>query len=97
MPIDLESLARSSFFRVNSSEYPLSNMKPEGQAASDGPAVFPSISQGEHPEIRAPCFFLHPCETASVLEEILPGSSEVGPLEILQTWFMLVGTVIDLM
>jgi len=58
---------------------------------------FPAISQGEHPSTGTPCFFLHPCETSTALSDILAGEqSSSTPLRILECWFMIVGSVLDL-
>lgn len=64
----------------------------------------PVLSQGEHPFTRRPAYFVHPCETQTMLEEIL--SATTGPsdldsdnttsFETLKTWLMLVHSVVDL-
>jgi ubiquitin-like-conjugating enzyme ATG10 len=95
-PVALDQLLESSLFRARPSEYPLSTLARDSDERPDAPASFPAVSQGEHPETRAPCYFLHPCETAAVVAEVLNSDkAKHSPLEAMQTWFVLVGNVIN--
>ncbi|GJE84703.1 autophagy protein 10 [Phanerochaete sordida] len=59
---------------------------------------FAMLSQGDHPTSNTPCWYLHPCRTAEVVDEIM---KETGygdadrPLRWLETWFMVLGNVVD--
>jgi ubiquitin-like-conjugating enzyme ATG10 len=82
------------FVRDNSSTYATTQ---EDNDETDENEHFPAISQGEHPSTGTPCFFLHPCETSTALSDILAGEqSSSTPLRILECWFMIVGSVLDL-
>jgi ubiquitin-like-conjugating enzyme ATG10 len=59
---------------------------------------FAMLSQGDHPTLGTPCWYLHPCHTAEVVEELLRevGCEEVDPLlRWLEAWFMVLGNVVD--
>lgn len=107
--VDLDSILASSFFHTTSnSEYPLNTLRatspsPSGQTESESEfggseqAHFPAISQGEHPQTGLPCFYVHPCETSSALEEVLVTQGKgATPLQVIETWFMLISTIVDL-
>jgi ubiquitin-like-conjugating enzyme ATG10 len=49
------------------------------------------LTQGEHPLLGIPFYFVHPCESASLLKEV-SGSLEVG--WELSTWLSLVGPIV---
>ena len=60
---------------------------------------FAMLSQGDHPTLNTPCWYLHPCHTAEVVEEITQGMAcdeTSGPLRWLEAWFMVLGNVVDL-
>lgn len=63
-------------------------------------AYFPAITQGEHPQTGLPCFYLHPCETSTALSEILGNTAsnqqDWTPCSLLQSWFMLISTLMDI-
>lgn len=84
----LEDLLRSSLF-YRSSETELADLK-------DGNMQTPSVSQGEHPLTTHPCFFLHPCETAAALAEVMAVTTPCTPHLILKTCIMLISTVVDI-
>lgn len=60
---------------------PLFRFQPRGEDSGDfkvskysiqGPgATLPLVSQGEHPTLGTPCYFLHPCETQGALAELV--------------------------
>jgi ubiquitin-like-conjugating enzyme ATG10 len=70
-------------------------------AASFPSSSFPMLSQGDHPTLGTPCWYLHPCETQSAVDPIM---SEVGmaqseehwPVRWMEVWFMVVCTTVDL-
>jgi ubiquitin-like-conjugating enzyme ATG10 len=53
---------------------------------------FPLLSQGDHPTLGTPCWYLHPCETASAVRELL----EEEPLNVIEKWMLIVGNVVQL-
>lgn len=60
-------------------------------------AAFAMLSQGDHPTLGIPCWYLHPCHTAEVVGEILKeliiddkGRSQ----RYLEAWFMVLGNMI---
>ena len=91
--IKLDVLLKSSLFSGSSTDYPLNTLS---ETANDT-AHMPAISQGEHLLIGVSCYFIHPCETSMALKDILGSTKEiVSPSEVLETWMMLVGSVINL-
>ena len=98
--LDLDGILSSSLFRRSASDL-LAQDSPQSldvaQSDSDSLARFPAISQGEHPSTGIPCFFLHPCETSAALSDILSDDqSSMTPFKVLECWFMIVGSVLDL-
>lgn len=65
-------------------------------------SVFPLLSHGDHPVTGEPSWYLHPCETEPVLKEITEALETSFPTResyvsrLLQSWFAVVGTVVDL-
>jgi ubiquitin-like-conjugating enzyme ATG10 len=59
---------------------------------------FPLLSQGEHPTLGTPCWYFHPCETASAVQEILKESKENSrkPLSWMEAWFTVLSTAVDM-
>ncbi|KAG2013738.1 3-ketoacyl-CoA thiolase [Coprinopsis cinerea AmutBmut pab1-1] len=97
-PLSLDKLLASPLFKFE---------LPEG-AASTGFALtlpnapFPLLSQGEHPSLGTPCWYLHPCETERAVEELVreaeqPDWTPEHRLERwLELWLMAVGAVLNL-
>lgn len=93
---------QSSFFHVSHSEYLLDTLSEatggQGNHSKESDmAHFPAITQGEHPQTGLPCFYLHPCETSAALRDVLSDTQEDrnGPLQFIESWFMLVSTLVD--
>jgi ubiquitin-like-conjugating enzyme ATG10 len=64
-------------------------------------AVFPLLSQGDHPTLQVPCWYFHPCETGAAVGELLAaGKQDVverrEAREWLETWMAMLGTVVNL-
>ena len=55
----------------------------------------PAEIDQNHPVTDIPCFFVHPCNTAEAMKEIIPNSNISG-LEYLLLWLGLVGTCVGL-
>ena len=62
--------------------------------SSSNTASAAKINQN-HPVTDIPCFFIHPCNTAEAMKEII-ANSKVSGLEYLQLWFGLVGPCVGL-
>ncbi|KAG8915749.1 hypothetical protein FRC00_000451 [Tulasnella sp. 408] len=66
-------------------------------------AQFPVLAQGDHPVLGTPCWVFHPCETSTAIREILDElvgdgwtGSEDDLVRWLETWFMVLSSVVDL-
>lgn len=66
-------------------------------------ASFPLLSQGDHPTLGTPAWFIHPCGTAFVVGELLGEKNAEGMpedsdkwLRWLETWFMMMGNIVEL-
>ena len=79
---------------------------PETQATSfalfQRDALFPLLSQGDHPTLGLPSWFIHPCGTACAMSELIGEKMAEGMLEVgskewllvwLETWFMMLGNM----
>lgn len=96
-PLSLERVAASRLFYA--STLPHSRRTAFALEASD--SAFAMLSQGDHPTLNTPCWFLHPCHTAEVVDEVMREMAvavdEDGhPLRWLEAWFMMLGNVVDL-
>ena len=63
--------------------------------AENEETTFPAITQGEHPKTGGACYYLHPCETETMMKEVLKDDS-VPPRQYIETWLMLVGGLVNL-
>ena len=102
-PLTLKKMLESTIFHPSSSAvYPFTTLD-----ASSNTSRTPFVSQGEHPTLGTTAWFLHPCETESILSEIMQprnqnaADSTVDDVEdrvvkYLRSWLMVVGTVVDL-
>ena len=68
-------------------------------------ALFPLLSQGDHPTLGTPSWFIHPCGTTCAMSELIEekaaeGLTDVGSKEWLliwlETWFMVLGNMVQL-
>ncbi|KAL8292493.1 hypothetical protein RQP46_001105 [Phenoliferia psychrophenolica] len=99
-PLPLGDILSSSIFHARSATpaYPFTTLEPANDD-DDEPRPAPFLSQGDHPTLGTPAWFLHPCETEAIVKEVLEGreSPDDGwEREWLETWFMVVGSVVDL-
>lgn len=73
-----------------------------GYALSVPDAPFPLLSQGDHPTLGTPCWYLHPCETRTAVNELFreieqaDWDSTTRDVRWLETWFMTVSGVLAL-
>lgn len=99
-PLSLTSLLASSVFHSRSAtpSYPFTTLSPDS-ADDDEPHPNPFLSQADHPTLGTPAWFLHPCETEAIVREVLEGTEKPGERwesAWMETWFMVVGSVVDL-
>lgn len=104
MPLSLSELLRSSIL-VNREGH---NSAPDPTTARDtagaGQPVPPVLlSQADHPATGRMCWFVHPCETETLVQEILEasdvaadGQGEEGAVRWFETWLMVLGSLVDL-
>ncbi|KAF7313733.1 hypothetical protein HMN09_00530400 [Mycena chlorophos] len=89
-PLSLDALVHTTLFH----RFALDAAECTTFAATLPGAAFPLLSQGDHPILGTPCWFLHPCESAAAVDEIMrelgAGDDEQRWLE---TWFMVLGSV----
>lgn len=98
VPLTLTEITKLSMFRQGTlpahtgSTFALSTPDP----------AFALLSQGDHPTLGTPCWYLHPCNTAEVVGEIMDAVDcrEWGEAERLsrwlEAWFSVVGNIVDL-
>lgn len=63
---------------------------------------FPLLSQGEHPDLGIPCWYLHPCQTGAAVDELVVEANKGrGMDEVkfgdkwLEMWFVVVSAAIN--
>jgi ubiquitin-like-conjugating enzyme ATG10 len=67
-------------------------------------ASFPLLSQGDHPTLGTPGWFIHPCGTACAIGELIGERKKAERmlgvdddlLQWLETWFMMMENIVDL-
>ncbi|KAH9007119.1 hypothetical protein EDB86DRAFT_2870099, partial [Lactarius hatsudake] len=68
-------------------------------------ALFPLLSQGDHPTSGLPSWFIHPCGTACAMSELIGEKMAGGMPEVcskewllvwLETWFLMLGNMVQL-
>jgi ubiquitin-like-conjugating enzyme ATG10 len=95
-PLPLDDLVKTSLFKASS----LAGTEATSFGLGWPDTSFPLLSQGDHPTLGTPCWYLHPCETEAAVGEVMREVSEDGwtdeerLVRWLETWFMVVGTVI---
>lgn len=105
-PLDLSKIMQMKYLTLGHSENVDSGassiMLPPSEQEN---AAFPLLSQGDHPVLGTPSWYLHPCNTASAVEvfmEDLIGDTwgedeESKDLFLwLSTWFMIIGNAVTL-
>ena len=106
-PLGLDSLIRTNLFKLyalagasvqEAHIEPSASIQPPCQ---DNGAVFPLLSQGYHPTLQVPCWYLHPCETGVAVGELLAArrqdcAERRTPCECLETWMAMLGTAVNL-
>ena len=88
----------SKFFRFEVPDHSSAN----GYALTLPDAPFPLLSQGDHPTLGTPCWYLHPCETRAAVDELFAEAVQAEWTEDerhvrwLELWLMVVGSVLRL-
>ncbi|KIY51601.1 hypothetical protein FISHEDRAFT_11710, partial [Fistulina hepatica ATCC 64428] len=100
-PLFVDDLVKTSLFRSNIFENTTSTSFAVTQRAN----VCPMLSQGEHPTLGTPCWYLHPCETVNAVDEIMVELARESPASWTETrrlvrwmeaWFMVLSCAVDL-
>jgi ubiquitin-like-conjugating enzyme ATG10 len=97
-PLPLPAVLDSSLFKIGATD----DLEVTSYAASLPKSAFPVLSHGDHPTLNIPCWYLHPCETASVIDELVREVREDGwdeetaLVRWLELWFMVVSSVVNL-
>lgn len=96
-PLSLNELVQTAFFRA---EVPAdASMTPFALNPTSSP--FPILSQGDHPTLGTPCWYIHPCEAEKAVGEFM---CEVGQsswteaeraVRWMELWLMVVASVVD--
>ncbi|RDX53108.1 hypothetical protein OH76DRAFT_1494773 [Lentinus brumalis] len=93
-PLALEQVVQSALFRPNTLPSPDGNTF----AVTLPHSAFSLLSQGDHPTLGTPSWYLHPCNTAEVVGEIMAEVEEgrTNLLRCMEAWFMVLGNIVDL-
>ncbi|TFK43610.1 hypothetical protein BDQ12DRAFT_187372 [Crucibulum laeve] len=96
-PLPLSEIVKSSLFKLG---------VPDGSHATTfaltmPTSSFPLLSQGDHPILGTPCWYLHPCESANAVQELMREVQQDTWDEItrlvrwLEMWFMVLGGAVS--
>lgn len=86
-PLDGTSLPLADLYTCLVPPTHLSSLSSATAASHQG-----SISQQDHPVLGVPYFYVHPCETAVLMNAVRPGEGgNVGEEGYLRAWLSLVG------
>lgn len=96
----LEEIMHSSLLRRHA--LPETQVTPFALVQPD--ALFPLLSQGDHPTLATPAWFIHPCGTACAMGELIGEKKAEGMPDVvsdkwsdwLETWFMMLGNIVEL-
>ncbi|KAJ8086523.1 hypothetical protein PM082_005346 [Marasmius tenuissimus] len=96
-PLSADEVVKTSLFHPVA----LASTTTTSFAVTQPNSLFPLLSQGEHPTLGTPCWYLHPCETAPAMEELLSEeradtTAEERLVRWLEVWFLVAGSVVDL-
>ncbi|KAI0254261.1 hypothetical protein BJV78DRAFT_1186621 [Lactifluus subvellereus] len=99
-PLALEEIMNTSLLR----SHVLSGTQVTSFALVQLDALFPLLSQGDHPTLGTPSWFIHPCGTACAMGELIGEKNAGGMPEVvndklldwLEMWFMVLGNIVEL-
>lgn len=63
---------------------------------------FPILSQGDHPVLGTPCWYLHPCETSAAVTELIKAADDGKEyesdslLQHMMLWFLVLCSVVNI-
>lgn len=97
-PLSLDGILQTSIFKLK---------RPSGSETTSfaltlPSASFPLLSQGDHPILGTPCWYFHPCETDTAVNEFMAEveqadwSGEMRLVRWLELWLMIVGSILNL-
>ncbi|PFH51446.1 hypothetical protein AMATHDRAFT_142570 [Amanita thiersii Skay4041] len=97
VPLSLYDILRSTLFR----RFAFTGVERSNHALTLPGSSFPLLSQGDHPTLGTPCWYLHPCATAKAVGELM--AEQQGKMEeeeeillkTLETWVLVVRQVVD--
>jgi len=106
-PLSLDRLVRTNLFQLYAlagASVQETHIEPRAATppqCQESAAVFPLLSQGDHPTLQVPCWYLHPCETGVAVGELLAARKQDSaerrtPCEYLETWIAMLGTAVNL-
>ena len=92
-PLLLDQIAETSLFR----RHALPSAKGGSFALTLPDSSLSLLSQGDHPTLDIPCWYIHPCRTEEAVGEIIAelGDDGTDPLRWLETWFTVMSNVVD--
>ncbi|KAG7097047.1 hypothetical protein E1B28_004438 [Marasmius oreades] len=96
-PLSADELVHTSLFHSAT----LDSTTTTSFAVTHPSSLFPLLSQGDHPSLGTPCWYLHPCETVKSMQEVLAEdktemSKEERLVRWLEVWFLVIGNMVDL-
>ncbi|KAJ7095305.1 hypothetical protein B0H15DRAFT_105008 [Mycena belliarum] len=90
-PLPLDELVQTTLFR----RFAFAGTEKTSFAVSLPESVFPLLSQGDHPSLGTPCWYLHPCQSTAAVDEIMVEVGEQRLERWIEAWFMVLGTVVS--
>ncbi|SCZ88594.1 BZ3500_MvSof-1268-A1-R1_Chr2-1g04513 [Microbotryum saponariae] len=96
-PLELSELFNSTIFQHIYYKIAPDTSEPAAltSESDDPPPPAPFISQADHPTLGVPTWFLHPCNTQAIIQEVLC-EDQGSTTTYFDTWLMVVGSVVDL-
>ncbi|KAG8218730.1 hypothetical protein J3R82DRAFT_4399 [Butyriboletus roseoflavus] len=95
-PLSLSDIMHTSLLR----KHAIDGMEATAFSIGDPTSNFPLLSFGDHPSLGSQCWYLHPCETGSAVEEMLAAWPDAGSQDSarhwLEAWFLVLSCVVDL-
>ncbi|KAH8106190.1 hypothetical protein BXZ70DRAFT_918552 [Cristinia sonorae] len=97
-PLNLAEICRLSLFR----QHALSGEQVASFALQDRASSMALLSQGDHPTLGTPCWYIHPCNTSAVVGEIMAEvddaswTDEERGVRWMEAWFMVEANMICL-
>ena len=96
--LTLDQLLQTGIFRFD----PSTEFDKTTFGLSQPGSAFPLLSQGDHPVLGTRCWYFHPCESSTAVNELVnevvsPDASEDDRLRCwMKMWFLVLGSVVNL-